>query len=156
MLILGAITLAAWAGLLFLRVPSSIAFLSILIGQLLSKEASDDVYSFVGTILHVNNVQHIQVALLVLPLILTILFLRGRIPQSKLAVEAIPALLVVALTLLLLSPLVPQLDTLLDIATKDQLNAYKSIIIVASSISALLSAWMSYPKAGKSSKAKKH
>lgn len=155
MLILAGITVVAWLGLLYLRVPSSIAFLSLLIGQLLSKEAGDNVYDFLRAIAQADNSQYFQVALLVLPLLLTILLLRNRVPQGKWVVEAVPTLLVVALTILLLSDLIPQLKTILDTATKDQLASYKSIVVVASSVSALLSAWLSYPK-GSSKKSKKH
>lgn len=156
MLILAGITVVAWLGLLYLRVPSSIAFLSLLIGQLLSKEAGDNVYDFLSAIVQVDNPQYFQIALLVLPLLLTILLLRNRVPQGKWYVEAVPVLLVVALTILLLSDLVPQLKTILDAATKDQLASYKSIIVVASSVSALLSAWLSYPKGSKKSSKKSH
>lgn len=146
LLILGAITIVAWLGLLMLRVPSSIAFLSLLIGQLLANEASVDVYSFIGSVTKVSDLRLIQIVLLILPLIMTILFLRGRVAKSKMFIEAVPILLVVALTMLLLSPLVPQLKSWLEMASHDSLDAYKSIIVVAASISGLLSAWLSYPK----------
>lgn len=155
-LILAGITVVAWLGLLYLRVPSSIAFLSILIGQLLSKEAGDNVYAFLGALIQSSTPQYFQIALLVLPLVLTVLLLRNRVPQGKWYVEAVPTLLVVALTILLLGDLIPQLKTILDIATKDQLASYKSIIVVASSVSALLSAWLSYPKVSKKSSKKHH
>ncbi len=146
LLILGGATLALWIGLLLLRVPSSIAFLSLLIGQLLADQASDDVYSFVSTMTHVPEGYYIQAALLVLPLVLTILFMRGRIARSKLLVEAVPTLLVVALTIMLIGPIVPSLNTLLQSATEGKVDAYKSIVVVAASVAALLSAWLSYPK----------
>lgn len=157
LLILGGLTFGAWLGLLLLRVPSSIAFLSLLIGQLLAVQASPDVYSFIGSIIKVNDTRLIQAVLLLLPLVLTILLLRNRVPKSKTFIEAVPILLVVALTILLVSPLVPQLTALLNEATKGQLDAYKSIIVIAASVSGLLSAWLSYPKAPKDhDKKKKH
>jgi hypothetical protein len=146
LLILGGILAALWIGLLILRVPSSIAFLSLLIGQLLSTEASVDVYSFIGSILHISEIKYVQMALLLLPLLLTLLFLRGRVSKAKMGIEALPVLFVAALTILLLAPLLRPLQTILDAATKDQLEAYKSIIVIAASISGLLSAWLSYPK----------
>ncbi len=147
LLILGGITVVCWIGLLLLRVPSSIALLSLLLGQLLANEASADVYSFLGSLFNVGQLSYIQVALLLLPLLLTILFLRHRVPKHKLAIEAFPALLLVALTMLLLEPLLPVLSTLLNIASNDQLGAYKTIVVIAASVSGLLSAWLSYPKA---------
>ena len=156
LLILGGLTAGAWLGLLMLRVPSSIAFLSLLIGQLLSNEASLDVYNFVGSVTQVSDLRLVQIVLLLLPLLLTILFLRGRVPKSKMVIEAVPVLLVVALAVLLVSPLVPQLGALLETATNNRLDAYRSIIVIAASISGLLSAWLSYPKAAKDHGKKHH
>ncbi len=155
LLILGVITLIIWLGLLWLRVPSSIAFLSLLIGQLIATEASADVYGFVGSALKISDPRYIQATLLVLPLLLTILFLRGRVAKSKLPIEAIPTLFVVSLAVLLLGPSIPALSTMLNMATNNQLDAYKSIIIIAASVSGLLSAWFSYPRPPKDH-AKKH
>ncbi|MGI9027723.1 MAG: hypothetical protein ACR2FM_02675 [Candidatus Saccharimonadales bacterium] len=153
LLILGGITLAIWLCLLFLRVPSSIAFLSLLIGQLIVTEVSTDVYNAVASTLHIADLRYVQATLLILPLLLTVLFLRGRVAKSKLIIEAIPTLFVAALTVLLLGPAISALGTLLDIATSDRLDAYKSIIVIAASVSGLLSAWFSYPRpAGKEHK----
>ncbi len=149
LLILVAATLFIWLFLLWLRVPSSIAFLSLLIGQLISTEASVDVYNFVASILKISEPFYVQAALLVLPLLLTILLLRHRVPKSKVIIEAVPTLFVVALTVLLLGAAIPALGTVLDIAAHDQLDAYKSIIIIAASVSGLLSAWLSYPRPSK-------
>lgn len=146
MLILGGILAAVWLALMYMRVPSSIAFLSILIGQLLSQEAGANVYDFVTSILQINEARYLEMALLLLPLLLTVLFLRNHVPQAKLYVEAVPLLLVSALTLSLLGPLIPELNDLMVKATDNQIESYKSIIVVASTVSALLSAWLSYPK----------
>lgn len=155
LLILGGLTAGAWLALLLLRVPSSILFLSLLIGQLLANEASLEVYDFIGSITQVTDLRLVQTMLLLLPLLLTILFLRGRVAKSKLFIEAVPVLLVVALAILLVSPLVQQLKSMLEAATGGQLDAYTSIIVIAASISGLLSAWLSYPKAAHKDK-KKH
>lgn len=157
LLILGGVSVVVWIGLLRLRVPSSIAFLSLLIGQLLANEASTEAYDLVSSVIQVSEVRYVQAALLLLPLLLTIVFLRMRVAKSKLVIEAVPALFVVALTAVLLAPLLPALDNLLDMATRDQLDTYRTIIVIAASVSGLLSAWLSYPKpaAGKESGKKK-
>jgi hypothetical protein len=144
-LILGGIVLGLWLVFLLLRVPSSIAFLSLLIGQLLSSEASEDVYDFVGSVINVPQQEYIQISLLLLPLLLTILFLHGRVVKSKMFIEAIPTLLLAALVVILLAPLLEQLNVLINNSLKDQINNYRSIVIVAASVSGLLSAWLSYP-----------
>jgi hypothetical protein len=146
MLILGGVLLAGWAGLIWLRAPSSIAFLSLLIGQLLSTEASVDVYGLIGSLTSINDIRYIQATLLLLPLGLTLLLLRNRVAKSKVMIEALPLLFVVALTIVLVSSVIPEVKTSLDMATDDQLDAYKTIVVVAASVSGLLSAWLSYPK----------
>lgn len=146
LLILGGIVVGLWLALLLLRVPSSIAFLSLLIGQLLATEASSDVYEFVSSVTQVSKMQYVQIALLVLPLVLTVLFLHHRVSKAKLLIEAVPVLLLSALTVMLLAPLESSLNQTLEAATNDQADAYKTIIIIAASISGLLSAWLSYPK----------
>lgn len=156
MLILAGIVLAVWLVLLLLRVPSSIAFLSLLIGQLLSAEASEDVYGFVGSVINIAEQQYIQIGLLFLPLLLTVLFLHGRVAKAKIFIEAVPTLLLAALAILLLAPLLTELNVLLDSTSNNQIDAYKSIIVVAASISGLLSAWLSYPRSGHGKHRKKH
>lgn len=156
MLILGGITAGLWLALLFLRVPSSIAFLSLLIGQLLSTEVDDDIYSLISSMMNVPDTRYVQIGLLVAPLVLTVLILHGRVAKSKVFIEAIPLLLLSALTLVLLGPLLDPLNNLLQTATNGQLTAYKSIIVVAASASGLVSAWLSYPKAVHLGKSKKH
>lgn len=129
-----------------LRVPSSIAFLSLLIGQLLTNEASVEVYNLVAALTPIGQLRDVQVILLLLPLLLTILFLKGRIPKSKLAIEALPTLFVVGLCVVLLSPVIQELKIFVDMATDDQADTYNTIIVIAASVSGLLSAWFSYPR----------
>ncbi len=148
MLILGGIVLLAWFLLIWLRVPSSIAFLSLLIGQLLAAQASDNVYSFLLSALKIPEKDYIQAALMMLPLLLTLAFLRNHVAKSKLVIEAGPLLFIVALTIVLLAPFIAPLETLLNQATNNQVDAYKSMIVVAASVSGLLSAWLNYPKSG--------
>ena len=155
-LILGGIVLVLWVGLFLLRVPTSIAFLSLLIGQLLSTEASEDVYEFVASVLNIARIEYIKAVLLILPLLLTIGFLRNRVPKPKMLIELIPTLFIVSLTLVLIGPFIQPLQNLMEAATHDQLEAYKSIIVVAASISGLLSGWLSYPKPPKDHHGKHH
>lgn len=143
---LGAILAGLAIVLLALRVPSFVAFFSLLIGQLLATQSTNDVYDFAGSIVHLNDSRYVQIALLFLPVLLTILFLRGRVAKSKLVIEFIPALFVAATALVLLYPLVPEFQSKLDQITSGRIQMYQTAVIIAASISGLLSAWMSYPK----------
>lgn len=146
MLILGAIVIGLWLLILTLRVPASVAFFSLLVGQLLTTEASSDVYEFIGGVLRVNDIKVIQIVLLVLPLALTILFLRGRVKKSQFFIEAIPAFFVAVVAVLLAYPLILALQTIVDSATQNRSEDYKSVILLAAAVSGLFSTWMNYPK----------
>ena len=156
MLVLGAIVVGIWLLILLLRVPASVAFFSLLVGQLLATEASSDVYEFIGGILNVKDIKYIQIALLVLPLLLTILFLRGRVKKSQLLIEAIPALFVALVAVLLAYPLIPELQSVVDSATQNKSEQYRSVILLGAAVSGLFSTWMSYPKPHDKHKHKKH
>lgn len=150
------ILLGLWALILGLRVPAFAAFFSILIGQLLSSEISTEAYSFAAGVSGINQLQYVQLGLLVLPFILTVLFLRGRAPKNRLAVEFLPALFVSAALVLLTYPLIPGLRTIVEIGTDGEIARYQTIIIIAAAISGLLSAWLSFPKPHIDKKSKKH
>jgi hypothetical protein len=146
MLILGGLLIGLWALILFLRVPASVAFFSLLVGQLLATEAGNDAYEFVSGVVQVDEIRYVQLALLLLPLILTIIFMRGRVKKSMLAVELVPALFVSAVTLMLAYPLIPELKTIVDTATQDRSQDYRTVLLLAAAVSGIISAWMSYPK----------
>lgn len=156
MLVLGIILAALWFIILRLRVPSFVAFFSLLIGQMLATEASSDVYEFISSLLNIPEFRYVQLALLLLPLLLTILLLKGRVAGSKLAIEFLPALFVAATTVALLYPFVPELQESINQATEYKTEYYKTIIIGAASISGLLSAWLTYPKPHADKHGKKH
>lgn len=146
LLILGGILAALWFVIVFLRVPAFAAFFSLLIGQLLSNEVSNQAYDFVGGVVGLSEFSYVKLSLLLLPLALTLLLLRGRRAKSKLALDLVPALFVSVVTVLLVYPLVPNGDNLVEMATNDQVERYKTVLLIAASIAGLLSAWTSYPK----------
>lgn len=146
LLVVGAIIAAAWFILVFLRVPAFAAFFSLLVGQMLSAQASTDAYEFIGGVINIPEIRYAQIGLMLLPLLLTILFLRGHVAKSKLGIEIIPSLFVVLVGILLVSPLLPGLERVVYEASQGQIDQYKTIILIAASVSGLLSAWISYPK----------
>jgi hypothetical protein len=146
MIILGTILAGLWILILWLRVPASVAFFSLLVGQLLASEASSDVYEFISGVMSIPEARYVQIFLLVLPLFLTVLFMRGRVKKSQLPIELIPALFVALIRELLAVPFIPELQTIVDSVTKDQSEQYRSVVLLAAAVSGLFSAWMSYPK----------
>lgn len=141
-----AITSGLSFAILFLRVPAFAVLFSLLVGQVLSTQASTDVYQFVADVTNIARYEYVQIALLVVPFVLTIVFLRGRAPKSKLAFEFLPAVFASLTLLLLLYPLLPFVKNLLDIASRDQIEAYGSLSLVIASILGLISVWISFPK----------
>ena len=101
MLVLGAIIAGLCMLVLLLRVPSSVAFFSLLVGQLLATEASSDVYDFAASMINVPEARYVQLALLGIPFVLTVLFMKGRAKKSQFIVELVPALFVALVVVLL-------------------------------------------------------
>jgi hypothetical protein len=152
MLVLGLVVGAIWLILLFAKVPASIAFFSLLVGQLLSGEVSDEIYDILFPFAGAVDFTNVQLGLLVLPLILTVGFMRGRVASGKIFMDSIPSLFVALVAVLLAYPFIPQLNTVLEAAAQGRVDDYKGAVIVAASISGLLSAWANYPKHNKGKK----
>lgn len=135
-LIVPAVLAVVWIGILVLRVPTLPAFLSLLIGGLISSEVSLSISSSTAT----------EIGLLVLPLAVTIFILRGRSPKSKLMMEFMPALAVAIVLVLFLYPSVNELRNGLDMVTNDKIADYRPWLLISSSILVLVNSLLAYPK----------
>ena len=133
-------------GLLVLRVPIFAALFSLLVGQVLSAQASSDVYGFVASLSGFLTYQYVQVGILLLPLALTVFFLKGRMDKSRIIFEALPALFVGVTALLLLYPLLPFVANFLDMGTEGQIKNFRSLALIVASVLGLVSVWISVPK----------
>lgn len=149
LLMLGAAVGAIWLIIIVLRVPAFAVFFSLLVGQLLSSEISTESFDFVSGVINVSELRYVQLSLLLLPFFLTILFLRGRSPKSKLVIEIIPSFFVALTATLLAYPLLPGLETIVNEAAQGRIDQYRTVILIAASVSGLLSAWVSFPKSSK-------
>ena len=144
-----------WIFLLFQRVPAMALFFSLLVGQILSTEISGEVYSIIAGVLNINDYGQVQLGLLLIPVILTILFLRHKVPRSKFLIEAIPMLFVVAAAAIFVYPHVRPIQDVLEEITDHKVETYKNVIITIASLSSLFSAWFSYPQGGLRRKSRK-
>ena len=146
---------AIWAVLVFMRVPATVIFFAILVGQLLALQLSDEAYNLVTQYISIPGFQYVQVALLLTPVVITILILRGRVSKSKRLIEAIPLLLAAGSITIFV-------DNYLAISqnlTSDQstlLRTYESLIVSAGAVLSLVSALLSYPRPHKGKKHHKH
>ena len=108
--ILGGIALVPALAILLLRVNGAIAFMSLCLGSVLVTYTSGDVDTvftkFANKDALITN-QWIQLALLVVPFALTILFTRGSVKGAKKVVNFLPAVATGLLGALLAVPLLP-------------------------------------------------
>src|SRR5690606_8516716 len=126
-IILAAIGVGIWLVLVWLRVPAVLMFFSLLVGQMLATQITSDAYEWLSSLIRINEPKYIQLALLLLPVFLSILFLKGRLPKAKMLVEAIPMLFVVASGLFFAADFLPTVQASLD----DSIDTakYKTLII---------------------------
>lgn len=132
--------------ILFLRVPAFAILFSLLVGNVLSSELSNEAYGFAASIINISQYQYIQAILLVVPLLLTVLFLRGRTEKSKLVFEILPALFAVVTLILLLYPFLPILKTALDAGLDNEIAQSSGSSLIAMAVVGLISVWISFPK----------
>lgn len=109
LVILAAMALVPALAILALRVNGAIAFMSVCLGSVLVAYTSSDVtglltsFSSSKSILMTN--QYTQLALLVIPFLLTILFTRGSVKGAKNITNMLPALATGLILALLAVPL---------------------------------------------------
>lgn len=110
MIVLAALALVPVLAITLLRVNGAIAFMSLCLGSVLVTYTSSDVdtvfTSFVNKNALVTN-QWVQLALLVLPFLLTLLFTRASVKGAKRFTNFLPALATGLLFALLVVPLLP-------------------------------------------------
>jgi hypothetical protein len=146
-IIFGAIVACVSALIILAKVPAALVYFSLLVGQLLISHAGSDVYGFVSAGLGNVGIQWIQLGLLLLPVMLTMLFLKGSVKGAVLALEIIPAVLTGLVLVLLTVPLIPNAYTSLQSnPVWKQIETYQGLLVFTTSLACLLTVWFSYPK----------
>lgn len=109
LIVLAALALLPVVAIVWLRVNGAIAFMSLCLGSVLvtytSSDTTDLLTSFSAKNNNLTTNQWVQLALLVLPFILTILFTRGSVKGGKKVTNFLPALSSGLLFALLVVPL---------------------------------------------------
>jgi hypothetical protein len=164
-IILGAIVLLPTILLMVLRVNAALVFLSLCLGDVLTQFVAADAQS----LLNLLSTSHatkpinatdgmIKLVILLIPVVLTILFMiktvRGR---GKLVLNLLPAAGVGMLGGLLVVPLLPAglSHNVIDSSLWTQVQRAQDLIVGASALVCLLALWMQRPKSGGSGE-KKH
>jgi hypothetical protein len=141
-LILGIAVLALWALVVYLRIPATVLFLSILIGKLFAEELSLDAYEVVSGVLPGITTTAVQAGLLILPVVLTIVFLKGSTLKSSMLFNAVPLFFCLVTLGLFINPyfdVVSRLDEEQRIILTDN----QSYVVAVAGLVTLLSSWLS-------------
>lgn len=139
--VLGIIIFALWIAVVYLRVPATMLFLSILIGKLFAEELSIEVYDFIAGIIPGLNPTLLQTLLLILPPILTIAFLKGSVTKSKILLNALPLFFCLVTLGIFINPYFDVVSRL-DASQQIILSANQSYIVSFAAALILLSAWL--------------
>lgn len=155
-LVLAVLVVVLWIAFVWLRVPAALLFLSLLVGRQLVSEIGYDAHEFASSVARISEPKTVQLLLLLLPVILSVLFLRGKLAKSKMVIEAIPLLFAAATLVLFAAPLIPRLQQILDSVLHTQTDTYRSLVIVCGSISVLVLTWFSYARGAHEKHGKHH
>lgn len=139
--------------LIFFRVPGVILILSILVGKLFAEELSQNLYDIISRLIAVNDIRHIQLFLLLLPVVLTVVLTQSKTPKSKVLSNAVP-LLFASVSLALFALPYTELSSKLGESGQDIVSSYQSYIVCATGGIALLFAWLPGLKPGRHKKDK--
>jgi len=144
-LILGIVIAALWALVVYWRVPATVLFLSILIGKLFAEELSLDAHDVISGISPGLTTSAVQAGLLILPVILTIVFLKGTTPKSNMLFNAVPLFFCLVTLGLFINPYFEVVNRL-DEQQRIILTDNQSYVVAVAGLITLLSSWLSRGK----------
>lgn len=156
-IIIGAVIALIAIILLVLRTNSGVVFFSVCAGSVLATQLGDEASLISSTVIKDGDLNKsiVSVALIILPAILSAIFMRGSVGTGKFIFNLLPSIAVGGLLALLVVPLLPA-STSSQILTSDawsKLQHYQPIILVVGVISSIVLLWFTQ-KSGK--KDKKH
>jgi hypothetical protein len=143
--------------LMLLRVNASLVFLSTCLGAVLLQLVGGDANDFFSMFLPSLSGNNLQIGLLLLPVVLTTVFMIKTVHGGKLLFNLLPALGTGFLLSLLLVPLLPggEAYALQHSQSWDVVQQLQALAIGASALTCLLFIWMQRPK-GHEGKHKRH
>ncbi len=150
--------------MMVLRINAALVFLSLCLGSVLATYVAEDA-GFLMT-LFANDVpkagsltdSSIKIALLLLPVVLTAIFMIRTVRGPRLALNILPAIGVGLLGALLVVPLLPPevSDGITALPLWTKVTNMQDLIVGASALLCLLVLWMQRPKTGGEGKHSKH
>jgi len=149
--------------MMVLRINAALVFLSLCLGDVLVQFVAGDTSSFMSLFsahaakAHPTNTT-IQLFLLLLPVVLTAVFMIRTVKGPKLLLNILPAAGVGLLGALLVVPLLPT-ETAVNILSSNvwhQVKNAQDLIVGLSALFCLLVLWLQRPTAGEGKHGKKH
>lgn len=141
-IILGAAVALVAIALLLLRTNAGVVFFSLCAGSVLANQLGGEASLLSSTVIKNGEINHgvVYIGMIVLPALLSAIFMRGSVKSSKFIFNLVPAVAVGALMALLVVPLLPaDLRGLLsNNVTWDILQQYQPVILVGGIISSVL------------------
>lgn len=157
--IIGGCIVAVAILLIAIRTNSAVVFFSVCAGSVLANQLGSDASLLSSTVVKDGDLNKsiAYIALIVLPALLSTLFLRGSITSSKSVFNVIPSLAVGSLLALLIVPQLPPdvSGQLLDSSAWSKLQDYQPIILVGGVISSVFMLYVTHRHNGKHKRRKK-
>lgn len=146
--------------LMFLRINASIVFLSVCLGYVLMSFVGSDARDFMaGAFPNLSaSGDTIKLGLLVLPVVLTMIFMIKTVRGSRLLLNILPAIGVGCLLSVLAIPLLPPdtVATVSGLSLWHELTSLQDIVVGASALVCLFSLWLQRPKSKSEEHGKHH
>lgn len=144
--------------IMLLRANGALVFLSACLGAVLLNYVGPDAGTFTRDFVTALNGNNLKLALLLLPVVLTTVFMIKTVRGSQLAFNFLPALGTALLLALLAVPLLPASFAInvVTSSTWHQLRNLETLIIGASAVVCLMFIWMQRPKSHDDKHGKHH
>lgn len=158
-IIIGALIALIAVILLILRTNSGVVFFSICAGSVLVAQISSEASLISSTVIKNDNLNKslVSISLIILPAVLSAIFMRGTVGASKLLLNLLPSIAAGSLSAILIIPLLPATVSS-QILVSDiwgKLQHYQPIILVVGVISSIVMLWITQRSGKKHKKHKK-
>lgn len=159
-IIIGGAIAAIALLLLILKTNSGVVFFSVCAGSVLATQLGNEASLISSTVIKDGDLNKsiAYIVLIILPAVLSALFMRGSVGSSKFVFNIIPSVAVGALLTFLVVPLLPD-NISSQVLVSDiwgDLQNYQPIILVGGVISSIVLLWFTQKSGKKDKKHKKH
>lgn len=159
-IIVGAVVAVVAVLLLLLKTNAAVVFFSVCAGSVLATQLGSEASLISSTVIKDGDLNKsvAYIALIILPALLSAVFMRGSISSSKFLFNLVPSVAVGALLALLIIPLLPDSISgqVLGSQAWDILQQYQPLILVGGVISSIILLWITHRSDKKHKRHKRH